>query len=152
MAIRAATQTQLLTFQTAGRTFCIPMNQTLEILLPEGFRPVPLTLPYVEGVLDYRGTLVAVFDLRKRFEVEGENPAGLLLVLQRDSTPFCLHVDSVGGIATVEEGEILSPPLKLMGIQSRFLIGIIKQDRQVLPILNVPTLLASPDPIRLEIA
>jgi purine-binding chemotaxis protein CheW len=128
------------------------MNQTLEILLPEGFRPVPLTLPCVEGILDYRGTLVAVFDLRKRFEVEGENLAGLLLVLQRDSTPFCLHVDSVGGIATVEEGEILSPPLKLMGIQSRFLIGIIKQDRQVLPILNVPTLLASPDPIRLEIA
>ncbi len=45
MAIRTATQTQLLTFQTAGRIFCLPLNQTLEILLPEGIRRVPLTLP-----------------------------------------------------------------------------------------------------------
>ncbi len=73
-------------------------------------------------------------------------------MLQGNSIPFCLHVDAVGGISTVEEGEILSPPLKLMGIQSRFLIGIIKQDRQVLPILNIPALLAGTDPIRLEIA
>ncbi|MBI5379274.1 MAG: chemotaxis protein CheW [Nitrospirae bacterium] len=152
MAIRTTTQTRLLTFQTAGRTFCVPLNQTLEILLSEGIRRVPLTLPYVEGVKDYRGTLVAVYDLRKRFETDEESPAGLLLVIQGSSTPLCLHVDAVGGIATVEEGEILSPPLKLMGIQSRFLIGIIKQDRQVLPILNIPALFANPDSIRLEIA
>jgi len=66
---------QILTFTVAAQPYAIPSRAVLEVLPLVPARPVPLLPDYVAGVFAYRGTLVPLVDLRRRFGAPAEHHA-----------------------------------------------------------------------------
>lgn len=67
---------QILTFTVAGQPYAIPSRTVLEVLPLVPVRPIPLLPPYVPGVFTYRGHLVPLVDLARRFEAPTCESAG----------------------------------------------------------------------------
>ncbi|MEI6240557.1 MAG: chemotaxis protein CheW [Planctomycetia bacterium] len=67
---------QILTFTVAGQPYAIPSRTVLEVLPLVPVRPIPLLPSYVPGVFTYRGRLVPLVDLARRFETPVPEPAG----------------------------------------------------------------------------
>ena len=57
----------LLTFEIADRRFALPARLVQEVVRAVAFSPLPKSPPIIEGVINYRGTLVPVLGTRQRF-------------------------------------------------------------------------------------
>jgi chemotaxis signal transduction protein len=66
---------QILTFTVAGQPYAIPSRTVLEVLPLVPARPIPLLPPFVPGVFTYRGHLVPLVDLARRFDAPVADPA-----------------------------------------------------------------------------
>lgn len=66
---------QILTFTVAGQPYAIPSRTVLEVLPLVPARPIPLLPPFVPGVFTYRGHLVPLVDLARRFGAPAADPA-----------------------------------------------------------------------------
>lgn len=67
---------QILTFTVAGQPYAIPSRTVLEVLPLVPVRPVPLLPDYVPGVFTYRGNLVPMVDLARRFDSPAVDAGG----------------------------------------------------------------------------
>jgi chemotaxis signal transduction protein len=96
-------------FTLAGEPFAVGLEVAREILTIEECTPVPLAPPAVLGVVNLRGTLVPVVDLRPvlRLPAASGRPT-LALVLATESLRFAVAIDAVVGLASLDE----VPPLR----------------------------------------
>lgn len=145
---RATGQTrgQLLTFRLGAATYGVDILRVKEI---RGWTPVtriPHSPPHVLGVLNLRGAIVPVIDLRLRFDLPEAafSPTTVVIVLslltaagQRDCG---VVVDSVSDVVDVAPGAVKPAP-SLKGASSQdFIGGIATIDEQMLILLNVDQL------------
>jgi len=137
---------QLLTFRLGASTYGVDILRVKEI---RGWAPVtkiPHSPPHVLGVLNLRGAIVPVIDLRLRFELPEAafSPTTVVIVLslhtaagQRDCG---VVVDSVSDVVDVAP-EAIKPPPSLKGAGNQdFIGGIATVDEQMLILLNVDQL------------
>jgi len=99
---------------------------------------------YVRGVINLRGEIVTVVDLRVKFAI-APSPQGeesqIVIVRQGDEN-IGLMVDSVSDVVMADEKDIEPPPSNLAGVTGRFFIGIYKLEHSLVAILNIDELLA----------
>ena len=82
-----ADYTEFVTFTTAGQLFGVPIGRVQDVFKPSHITPVPLAGAEIAGVLNLRGRIVTMIDLRRRLELEqGEN----------DRTPMAIGIESRG--------------------------------------------------------
>lgn len=105
---------QLLTFHLGNMQMGVDVNQVQEILRHQEITDVPLAPVTVAGLLNIRGQIVMVIDLKKKFglaETQAVNPA--FLILKGAEGPTCFRVDKVGEVLEIDENkrEPLPPQL-----------------------------------------
>jgi purine-binding chemotaxis protein CheW len=149
------TRGQLLTFRLGTSTYGVDILRVKEI---RGWSPVtriPHSPPHVLGVLNLRGAIVPVVDLRLRFGMAeaGFSAMTVIIVLsvqtpngQRDCG---VVVDSVSDVVDVQPGSVKPAPTLKAGQGHDFIAGIATIDEEMLILLNVDELVArdltSPD-------
>jgi purine-binding chemotaxis protein CheW len=116
----------LLTFETADRRFAVPASLVLEVVRAVAISPLPKSPPIVEGIINYRGTLVPVLDIRQRF---GLAPLPLapeqhFLIVLTDSRPVALRVDRALDLVSIEES--LIQPVDPIAPGSEYVAGLAK--------------------------
>lgn len=136
---------QLIKFMVADLTFGIEITQIHQILKPQQIFKVPNTAPFIEGLLNLRGRVLTVFNLRKRFglpEKENDDNTKIIIVTMND---FLLGfiVDSVTEIVRIPDEEIESTPPSLHGFDKKFLSGIGKVDDKVILLLDLAKVLTA---------
>lgn len=138
---------QLVKFQVADETFGINITQIYQILLPQEIFKVPNTPPFIEGLLNLRGKVLTVFNLRKRFNMpDKENDANTkILIVNSNDTLLGFTVDSVTEIVRVSDEEIESTPSALATFDKRFLSGVAKLGDKLILLLNLEKVLSSDD-------
>src|SRR5688572_26508409 len=137
---------QLLTFRLGTSTYGVDILRVKEI---RGWSPVtkiPHSPQHVLGVLNLRGAIVPIIDLRLRFALPEAafSPMTVIIVLslqtaagQRDCG---VVVDSVSDVLDVAPGAVKPPPSLKAGQSSDFISGIATIDEQMLILLNVDQL------------
>lgn len=98
---------------------------------------------YVRGVINLRGAIVTVIELRKKFGFEPlprEAEAQIIVIRQGDEH-IGLLVDSVSDVVMADEGDIEPPPSNLGGVAGQYFKGIFKQEGALVAILNIDELL-----------
>ncbi|GAB6161602.1 chemotaxis protein CheW [Desulfothermus naphthae] len=139
-------EVQLVTFMLEDQEFGIVIDHIQEIILiPEEINVVPNTPDYIEGMINLRGAVLPVIDLRKRLHkrpLENRNDFQRILVITTGDTKTGLIVDSVTGVLSVEESKIEDAPdiVESSGGFIKKLINIEDQGRIVL-IFDVKKLL-----------
>src|SRR5581483_10520018 len=107
-----------------GQDYGLPINAVEEIArLPERITRLPKAPKFIEGVMNLRGTVVPIIDLRRRFELEPAKPgnAQRILVLAVGTAKVGFMVDGISEIRKVEPADIHPAP-ELSAEQAR-LIG-----------------------------
>jgi purine-binding chemotaxis protein CheW len=150
----AVPQVQLVTFKVGGEEFGLDVFAVHEILRYQGVTPVPRAPAFVEGVLDVRGSVVPVIDLRRRFEVKefdyGDDTR--IVLVEYSGERLGLVVDSVTEVLRAPETSISPPPAYIRGLAQEFMKGIVRLEARLVILLDLERILSSEERIALESA
>lgn len=121
----------LVTFLLAGEEFALPIASVREIIRGARVTPVPGALSFVCGVLNLRGLIVPVVDLRLRFAYPPKelDEQSRILICEGRSTVLGLLVDGVREVLKVPLSQVEpTPDILAADLQRRFVSGIAKLD------------------------
>src|ERR1700710_255009 len=92
------------TFEVAGQMFGVPVTNVQDVLTPDAIAPVPGGPPEVQGLINLRGRIVTVIDLRTRLGLKPDAAAarrGMCVTVENDGESYTLFVDRVGDVVTL---------------------------------------------------
>jgi purine-binding chemotaxis protein CheW len=124
----------------------VPTSQVREVIFHQDPTPVPRTAPFVLGVVNLRGQILPVVDLRARFGLPPEK-GRYIVVLELDDLAVGVTVDDVLGVEELREDEVEPPSRMLTTVDNRFLRGIVRRDEALLMVLDMNIGLLRPDEV-----
>jgi purine-binding chemotaxis protein CheW len=142
---------QYLSFLLEDRIFAFDVLKTREVLTFDKVTPIPCAAPYVAGVINLRGSVVTVMDLRLKFGMKEaprtENTAIIIVeaLYGEDRVVVGALVDAVKGVLYFEQSQIEPPPKVGMKLNSELITGIGKAGDNFVIILNVDKVLSEED-------
>lgn len=130
-----------------AESFAISVYKVLEIIQYEGITRVPNCSDFVPGVLNFRGSIVPVIDMHKRFNVEsGDSESQMVVVVDvvnKDKTVYMgLLVDQVTDVIEFDVRSIKSVPDLGVQYNPEFIEGFIEQDGRFIMVLNIDKVLS----------
>jgi purine-binding chemotaxis protein CheW len=127
-------------FQLAGEKYAVGIDIAEEILKPKEITEIPHTPDFLIGVLNLRGKIVPVVDLRLRFgltENELSKSTRIIVAAYKDQ-PIGLLVDAVLSVQPIPDSKIESTPEMISSaIDSDYFDGVANIDGQMIIILNL---------------
>ena len=122
------------TFRLGGEWFGLEASRVREVLRSPGFSPVPLASGLVKGLMNLRGEVLTVLDLRGRLGLpDPGSERTMCLVLQSQGEWIALEIDEIGDVIEVEAGAFEETPQTLVGEARRLIRGAYKlKDRLML--------------------
>jgi purine-binding chemotaxis protein CheW len=140
-----------LTFHLGNEEFAIQVLRVREIMGIQEITAVPQTPSYVKGVINLRGKVIPVVDLRLKFglaELE-YTPRTCIIVVQIESEAGKLMigviVDAVSEVLTLQTGDIEDTPDFGSGAATPYLLGMAKIKGKVKILLDINMVLSSQD-------
>jgi len=133
---------QFLTFRVGAEEYGVGIMAVREVKGWSSTTRLPNTPEYLRGVLNLRGSIIPIFDLRARFggPLTEATDKHVIVILNVDSRTIGLLVDSVSDILTVESCEIRSAPASHDTADSRFIAGLIGIESRMVVLLHIPRL------------
>lgn len=140
----------VVTFELGGALFGINARHVQEVVKVGDITPVHDAPPYVVGIRNLRGRIVTVIDLACRLEMgcvdRGHESRVMIVDLQ--SEPIGLLVDSVADTIATSEEEVAPAPPSLHGIQARDLIGVCRSGERLVALLDAAAALQVDDAVQ----
>ena len=132
---------EILEFFLAHETYAVESRHVREVRPLENLTPLPCTPPFVLGIVNLRGEIMSVLDIRKFFDLpeRGLTDLNKVIVLQSGRMVFGILADTVAGVRRIPAAQIQPSLSTLAGIRERYLRGIAP-DRTIL--LDAEKLLA----------
>lgn len=135
---RQAPEAQLVVFRLGGEEYGVEIGQVREIIRRRAITPMPGQPKYVEGVINVRGTIIPVVNLRKRFELQGyESPSPHTIIVESGDGLMGMLVDAVSEVIRIPGNQIHPPPGVAAGIDTEYLRGICRLEERLLIYLDV---------------
>jgi purine-binding chemotaxis protein CheW len=140
-------KTSYINLRIGTESFAISVFKVLEIIQFEQLTKVPNSSDFVPGVLNFRGSIVPVIDMHKRFKVDSNGSENKMVVvvdiLNHDKNVLMgLLVDQVTDIIEFEYKNIKSVPDLGIKYNPEFLEGFIEQDGKFIMVLNIDRVLS----------
>ena len=134
---------KFLTFILSEQSYGIDINHVTEIIGLQRITEVPDTPEYVEGVINLRGKVIPVIDVRLRFGLESRehDARTCIVVIEVGSTAVGLIVDTVQEVLDIPTQDIDQPPDLHGGSSQRFVSAMAKVGDSVKIILDAEALL-----------
>ena len=137
-AANAQNSLQLIAFSIGEQTYGVEITTVREIRAWNGATPLPNTREYVRGVINLRGTIVPIFDLRARF---GDGPTSatknhVVVVMSVGDKWVGILVDAVSDILTVSKDDIHNVP-EGNSIDTELLNGIVTHDSRMVGLIDL---------------
>lgn len=137
-------QLQLVTFDVAGEEFAVDILAVREINRMMSLTRVPNSPPEVEGVINLRGKIIPVIDLRRRFglaETQHSSDSRIVVVEVCERVVGFI-VDRVHEVLRIEKSIVEPAPEMVCSIDSDFIAGVGKLDDRLVILLDVEKLFA----------
>lgn len=133
------------TFELEDETYGIDVMQVREVLRSIEISPVPGAPPFVLGIINLRGNVVAIIDTRQRFGLGPREPdeQARILILETGDHVVGFLVDSVNEVVQLSASEIESAPDTGSGDSARFISGLVNRDSGLLILVDSNRLLSN---------
>jgi len=133
-----------LTFFLAGEEYGLEILKVSEIIGLQPITRVPRMPEFVRGVINLRGKVIPITDLRRKFGMAAEDSEdSCIIVVQMKGIQTGIVVDRVSEVVAVAEGDIEDAPSFGAGIRTEFLLGIGKAGGRVKLLLDIDKVLAT---------
>ncbi|HEY9124814.1 MAG TPA: chemotaxis protein CheW [Bacteroidales bacterium] len=132
-----------LSFLVYGQYFAVDVVKVLEVLQKQNIVQVPNAPAYVKGIINFRGEIVPVFDLRSKFNFpENDAKSSFVIIVldlsgQNGSFRIGAIADKVKDVITIDDNAIKPVPQMSEKFNTEFLQGIFKIDDSFILLLNV---------------
>lgn len=140
--------TKYLTFRMSGEEYGIEILKTREIIRMTEITRVPGTPAFIKGVINLRGRIIPVIDLRTRLELPAKAASELTCILiteiQHARQPLTMGVmiDEIGEVVELAPDAIEPPPEFGTTVHVDYLRGIARHENRVVVILNIERILS----------
>ena len=134
--------TNLVTFRLGSGEYAIDIMQAKEIIKMEKITLIPNAPDFVEGVINLRGNIIPIIDLKKRFnleETEGDKNTGIIIVKIED-VDMGIIIDAISKVVSIANSDIQPPPPMLSGIGQEYIKGVGKLEDKLLVVLDLEKL------------
>src|SRR5271157_2427046 len=140
---------QLISFSVGSELFGVEILVVQEIIMMSTITEIPNAPDFVEGVINLRGNIIPVLDLKKRLRLrnspqpDGQKPGTRILVVEIEGNVTGFIVDSVAQVITVPDSKISPPPdIIVAGVQSAYINGVVHLDESILIVLDFKKILS----------
>ncbi len=130
---------QILVFKINNELYGIDILKVQEILNFIQPTPIPNCPDYLKGIINLRGTIILVIDLRARFHFEEPMDPNncVIVVVAIGNKKYGLVVDSVSDVLTINEENIQEDIDIHSGIDNRYIMGLVKANEQMIILVNI---------------
>ena len=134
---------EYVTAMIGGQLFGLPILRVQDVFIPERLTRVPLAPPEVAGVLNLRGRIVTLIDMRRSLGLDERADAGpaMAIGVERAGESYGLLIDSVGEVLKLDDAAREANPINLDPRLARVSAGIHRLDGQLLMVVDVDRVL-----------
>src|ERR671937_491616 len=139
----AGAEQQLVVFQLGAELYAVEIARVHEIIRLQAVTRVPRAPSFVEGVINLRGKVIPVVDLRRRFGLPNADHtrASRIVVVELGDQVVGIVVDGVSEVLRVNTATVEPPSPVVAGIDSEYLHGIAKLSDRLVILLDLDRIL-----------
>jgi purine-binding chemotaxis protein CheW len=130
---------KIIVFQLWEKEYAIPVEQVRSIEKVQHITRVPGVAPFIKGVINLRGVVTPIVDLRNRFGIHSEeySDSTRIIIAVLDQLEVGLVVDAANDVLDIQSDAIEPPPEMVGGIENEFIKGVVKLDKRLLILLDL---------------
>lgn len=158
--LQAEEMLQLVIFRVGTEDYGLDINAITEVVRPLKITPLPKMPAFIEGVINLRGVILPVVDLRSRFELHKivNNPRKMRMIITRGAVSgsrsaagglLGLVVDSVDEVTDIPKKDIDRAPEAATGRNAEFISGMGKIGDRLIILLDITKILSSQERVAL---
>lgn len=143
---------KLLTFIIGNQEYGIQILEAREVVGMMPIEPVPQTPKFMKGVINLRGSIIPVIDLRTKFGMEAKEATAESCIVKVDikgRATGCI-VDFLVGVVTIDPKEFEESPELGHNIHTDFILGMAKLDKRVIIILDMEEVLSNDELVEIH--
>lgn len=143
---------QFVVFNLSKEVYGVDIAKVWEIITMQPITKVPHTAEFIEGIINLRGRVIPVLDLRKRFglPVEEFTRATRIVVIEIENNTLGMIVDGVSEVLRIAGDVVEAPPPAITNIDADYLEGVAKLDERLVILLNLDKVLNKQEKMELE--
>jgi len=144
-AENSAEITQIVSFRLANEEYGVDIMRVQEIILPGEITQMPEVPDFIRGLINLRGHVIPIVDLRKRFGLptNQQDEHTRIIVVNVGTKTIGMVVDAVNEVLRINEEQIEPPPSSVVGIDHAYIESLVKFEDKLLILLNMDNLLSS---------
>jgi len=125
---------EVLAFHLAHETYGIEAGYIREVLPVQEITPLPFTPPFILGLVNIRGQILSVTDLRKFFDLpdKGLTDMNRVIIVRFSDMEIGILADLIIGMRSVKHADLQPPPATFTGIRGVYIKGIAKERLAIL--------------------
>lgn len=136
-------EVQLVVFKLGDEEFGVDITQVKEIMKMTQITKIPCALSFVEGLINLRGKVTAVVDLRKKLNIKTDQQKNAkIIIVEIDGNTLGMIVDSVIGVLRLSDVEIEPVPSLMTHQNLGYIWGIGKLKERLLILLDLQKILS----------
>ncbi|MEK4761526.1 chemotaxis protein CheW [Viridibacillus sp. FSL E2-0187] len=134
---------KVIVFQLADKEYAIPVSQVQGIEKSMHITRVPKTPKYVKGVINLRGVVTPIIDLRERFDLDisSDNESTRIIIISLDEMEVGFIVDAANDVMDIPKESIEPQPEVVGSLEEEFISGVAKVGKRLLILLHLDKVL-----------
>ncbi|KSU89647.1 chemotaxis protein CheW [Priestia flexa] len=140
-------ETKFIVFQLGNEEYGIAVEQVKSIEKMQHITRVPRTEKYVRGVINLRGVVIPILDLRKQFGLQEQTHTDhtrIIIVIIND-IEVGLIVDAANDVLDIYDDHIEPAPEVIEGIEADYISGVVKVEERLIVLVNLGKVLGLDD-------
>ncbi|MFU0783979.1 purine-binding chemotaxis protein CheW [Thermohydrogenium kirishiense] len=143
---------QIVIFKLNDEEFCVDIMDVLEIIRMQTITKVPDVPSFVEGIINLRGTVIPIIDLKKRLKLKLTNydDDTRIIIIKINEKSVGFIVDSVTEVLHVENDSIKEAPDIIAGIGKEYIESVVSYDDRLIINLDLEKILTENEKKEIE--
>ncbi|KKB38955.1 chemotaxis protein CheW [Bacillus thermotolerans] len=140
--ILTSSATKVIAFQLKDKEYAFPVQQVQSIEKLMHITRVPGTSPFIKGVINLRGVVTPIVDLRSRFQLPEEyNEQARIIITVSGDTEIGLIVDGANDVLDIPGSVIELQPEGVGGAEEDYIVGVAKLEKRLIILLDLEKVL-----------
>lgn len=143
----SGSSSRFLVFSLGEESYAVPLLKVREVIAQTEITPVPYTPGHFKGVMNLRGQVISVIDMRLKFKMKAKDTTGETAIIILDLSPVSIGVivDSVTSVVALSDEQISPSPDIESSINTDYITGIARMDGRLILILEIEKTLSLDD-------
>ncbi len=136
---------QMISFAISDEDYGVDIQTVKEVIRKKEITRLPKAPAFVKGVINLRGDVIPIIDLRERFNMEQQEYTNMtrVIVVEVDGRSIGMVVDSVSHVIRIGQGQIEPPPPCVGKVSGEYIRGVGKVEEKLIVLLNIDHILTS---------